>query len=481
MGGGYYDRDVGLTEISQGGDGAHHTQIAEAAMTQRGPHAELDPRGRVLECGHQSPIVVAMDVTRSRGNDSKVVYDKIPMLYGQLLMQGYLEDPAISFAAIGDADGDRAPLQVCDFASGTELDRWLTKVWLEEGGGGTGRESYELAAWFYARRSQLTGLAPGHKGFFFFTGDEGFYPEVAAEQLGAHIIGDPAAGVITSGSPVARRFSGLEIAAGADQARAVPSAVVFGELAARYHVFFAYPRKSQDERRSDIDAEIATRLRREGGKSGDVRVSLVWNNRNDLDLHVIAPSGEEIYYGHKRSICGGELDVDMNVRGESEKPVENIYWPPAGAPPGRFKVIVQNYKQHEPVVVPTEFRVEVVAGKKASHFEGTISGTGKDSNVTVCEFDFTGQSPAAAARAYASYDDELILAQWRAVLPPEHVLVMDDSKAVVDTMLGAIALVSGRRDLAGYLADMKTRLQTDDRIAELRRTLSALDARYQAR
>ena len=144
MGGGYYDRDVGLTEISQGGDGAHHTQIAEAAMTQRGPHADLQPRGRVLECGHQSPIVVAMDVTRSRGNDSKVVYDKIPMLYGQLLMQGYLEDPAISFAAIGDADGDRAPLQVCDFASGTELDRWLTKVWLEEGGGGTGRESYEL-------------------------------------------------------------------------------------------------------------------------------------------------------------------------------------------------------------------------------------------------------------------------------------------------------------------------------------------------
>ena len=67
------------------------------------------------------------------------------------------------------------------------------------------------------------------------------------------------------------------------------------------------------------------------------------------------------------------------------------------------------------------------------------------------------------------------------MLPPEHVLVMDDSKAVVDTMLGAIALVSGRRDLAGYLADMKTRLQTDDRIAELRRTLAALGARYQAR
>ena len=169
MGGGYYDRDVGMTEPSEAETA--YTARAEQAMRQTGLHPELSPRGRFLVCANKHPIVVAMDVTRSRGNDSKIVYDKMPMLYGQVMMQGYLEDPAISFAAIGDAtNGDRAPLQVCDFASGTDLDGWLTKIWLEEGGGGTGRESYELAAFFFARLTELTGLAGG-KGLFFFTGD----------------------------------------------------------------------------------------------------------------------------------------------------------------------------------------------------------------------------------------------------------------------------------------------------------------------
>ena len=31
---------------------------------------------------------------------------------------------------------------------------------------------------------------------------------------------------------------------------------------------------------------MSARLRREEAKAGDIRVSLMWNNRNDLDLHV---------------------------------------------------------------------------------------------------------------------------------------------------------------------------------------------------
>lgn len=479
MGGGYYDRDVGEASASEGFAYSAYSAAANQAMSQRSLHPDLAPLGRRLVCRNKRPIVVAMDVTRSRGNDSKVVYDKMPMLFGQILMQGYLEDPAISFAAIGDATCDQAPLQVCDFASGTELDKWLTKIWLEEGGGGTGRESYELAAWFYARRAELQG---GEKGVFFFTGDEGFYPEVSAEQVKRLFVGEAgaagAAGSTGGGrgqrSALAARFSNLELPGDASPAAAKS---VFQELASRFHVFFVYPRKKAEERRSDIDAEIAARLRREGGKTGDVRISLIWNNTNDLDLHVVAPSGEEIYYGHKKSICGGELDVDMNVRGESTKPVENVYWPPGGAPPGHYKVYVQNYAYHEPGGGEYDYTVEVVVGGKASHHEGKIKGSGKGSNRTVCEFDYSPVPRGAATDAvYASYDDATILAQWRDVLPPENVLVLDESKAIVDAMLGAIALVSGRRDLDGYAKDMKERGQTETRIAEIRETLAALAA-----
>jgi len=137
--------------------------------------------------------------------------------------------------------------------------------------------------------------------------------------------------------------------------------------------------------------EISARLKREGARSGDIRMSLIWHNRNDLDIHVIAPSGEEIYYGHPQSYCGGELDVDMNVNGETTKPVENIYWPREGAPTGRYKVYVQNYAYHGKKVHVTEYTVEVMKGGELIHYKGTIYGTRERSNRVVCEFDYRGK------------------------------------------------------------------------------------------
>jgi Ca-activated chloride channel family protein len=134
--------------------------------------------------------------------------------------------------------------------------------------------------------------------------------------------------------------------------------------------------------------EISTRLKREGAKTGDIRASLIWNNRNDLDLHVISPSGEEIYYAHKRSRDGGELDVDMNVHGETLKPVENIYWPKNGAPAGNYRVYVQNYAYHGRREHVTEFTVEVSIGSEVRQYEGSIYGTGKSSNRVICDFNF---------------------------------------------------------------------------------------------
>jgi Ca-activated chloride channel family protein len=139
--------------------------------------------------------------------------------------------------------------------------------------------------------------------------------------------------------------------------------------------------------------EISARLKREGAKSGDIRVSLVWDNRNDLDLHVIPPSGDEIYWGHKKSFDGGELDVDMNAfKPRTVKPVENIYWPKGGAPNGKYKVYVQNYRYHGGRVRKTKFKVEVMKDGETRQYEEWISGTGSKSNKAICEFDYKSKA-----------------------------------------------------------------------------------------
>lgn len=164
--------------------GGHHYTRAmyvgpsgHATMTARSLDRSVDPRGKTIECPeNQTPIVVAMDVTGSMGEWSKIIYDKMPMFFGQMMMEEYCDEPCISFVGVGDAVCDMAPLQVSDFGSGATLDKHLKAIWLEGGGGGAtyGEEnSYDLAAAYYA--SSAVTVPKDRKGFFFITGDEGVY------------------------------------------------------------------------------------------------------------------------------------------------------------------------------------------------------------------------------------------------------------------------------------------------------------------
>lgn len=81
---------------------------------------------------------------------------------------------------------------------------------------------------------------------------------------------------------------------------------------------------------------------------GELRFTLIWGSGDDLDLHVVEPGGERIYYNHRTSATGGELDRDDNASGRcSSDPepggVENVFWPVAGAPTGTYTVEIDNY------------------------------------------------------------------------------------------------------------------------------------------
>ena len=132
--------------------------------------------------------------------------------------------------------------------------------------------------------------------------------------------------------------------------------------------------------------ELQARLEREGAKSSDVQVSLMWNNYNDLDLHIVCPSGERIHGGNKLSACGGELDVDANVRAETRKPVENVFWPEGTAPGGQYHVYVHYYKKHKKrrSKDPTKFQIMVNNGGETTEFSAALSAG--DPIMQVCSF-----------------------------------------------------------------------------------------------
>lgn len=133
--------------------------------------------------------------------------------------------------------------------------------------------------------------------------------------------------------------------------------------------------------------DFSERLRQAGARSGDVQISLEWQNVNDLDLHVVDPRGEEIFFNHRQSASGGNLDVDMNAAYITSRPVENVYWPLRGAPRGTYRVDVVHFANHG-AVDPTVFTIRVLNKGKVTHYRGQIiyRPTNVRARVTVCSF-----------------------------------------------------------------------------------------------
>ncbi len=147
--------------------------------------------------------------------------------------------------------------------------------------------------------------------------------------------------------------------------------------------------------------EIGRRLTRVGAKTGAIQISLSWNNFNDLDLHVVPPSEERISFSHRRSKCGGMLDVDMNAGGrQSDEPVENVFWSRTVAPAGTFQVYVHFFSQHDDVA-KTPFELHVLVDGVKTSYKGIAGGDSRLMLVT----EFHRKRKASTATASMDVED----------------------------------------------------------------------------
>jgi len=103
--------------------------------------------------------------------------------------------------------------------------------------------------------------------------------------------------------------------------------------------------------------ELGRRLKAAGAMVGKLTCSLMWDDNDDLDLHCETPSGEHIFWNHKRSKCGGHLDVDMNASDKhlTTEGCENIYWQDPQI--GHYKFWVENNQERDDQ--PTPFTVRL--------------------------------------------------------------------------------------------------------------------------
>jgi hypothetical protein len=193
MGGGFYsstynsvtnkvDYDSGLRSKRLASTGIDFTTMSrDEVFSKRSIDNLMNPRDIEVRESRDSDehpesmsIILGLDVTGSmRDIPHYLVKEGLPMIMGKLIQNG-LQHPQVLFLGIGDHECDKAPLQVGQFESSDELlDKWLTDVYLEGGGGGNYGESYLLAWYFAAFHTSIDCFEKRkQKGFLFTIGDE---------------------------------------------------------------------------------------------------------------------------------------------------------------------------------------------------------------------------------------------------------------------------------------------------------------------
>lgn len=152
-------------------------------------------------------------------------------------------------------------------------------------------------------------------------------------------------------------------------------------------LLFKWPNRFSWSYAGDFADSIKERVKKAGGNvGGDLCCRLAWYNYDDLDLHLVGPGRDHIYFGNKRGICGGELDVDMNAGGgRTREAVENIFFHDRRKmAQGVYKLYVNQYSQREAIDVGFEVEIDFMGTVHRFAYDKVVKG-----DVTVAVFKYT--------------------------------------------------------------------------------------------
>jgi hypothetical protein len=111
--------------------------------------------------------------------------------------------------------------------------------------------------------------------------------------------------------------------------------------------------------------------------TGEIQTNVTWDTPADVDLHLIDPSGKEIYYASRNSSTGGQLDLDSNAGCATDGPrAENIFWGDGVVVPhGEFILRVDYWSSCG--AAKTNYTVTInLRGLPPKIYTGTLEGTG---------------------------------------------------------------------------------------------------------
>ncbi|MGB3495110.1 MAG: hypothetical protein WBA57_20445 [Elainellaceae cyanobacterium] len=115
--------------------------------------------------------------------------------------------------------------------------------------------------------------------------------------------------------------------------------------------------------------------------TGDIQVTLRWTTTDDLDLAVTDPSGEVVAYYNPSIPSGGQLDVDANAgcSGETNSPIENVFWPVSQAPQGSYTIAVNLFSRCTQNTGPIPFEIRLLVQGTVQTLSGTV-GDGSETS-----------------------------------------------------------------------------------------------------